>query len=286
MIRMNKNSLNKLVRMLGHSLQGRRAKLLWIGGASIAVTLTGLVSCGTLQHAIMAPPDIPGATFVGSETCATCHETITRDFKTADHARLKADGKNAEHAGCEGCHGPGSLHVNSGGSTKLIVNPKKDPEACFKCHLDIRSKFSLPYRHAVMEGRMSCADCHDPHKGSARKGGSTLTLMGKNEVCFQCHTLQRGPFVYQHEATREGCTTCHDPHGSVNQKLLVARNAMLCLKCHFQVQRSASGGAPSPGQVSIGDSNHGTGRLAEGTCWSAGCHEAIHGSNVNQHFRY
>ena len=283
---MKHHLLTKLGRTINRCCEGRRTKLLWIAGVSVAV-MTGLISCGTLQHAIVAPPDIPGATLVGTDTCATCHAELVRDFKkTADHSRLMAAGKNAENTGCEGCHGPGSLHVNSGGSTKLIVNPRKDPEACFKCHLEIRSKFSLPYRHPVMEGRISCADCHDPHKGSIRKGGSTLTLMGKNEVCFQCHTLQRGPFVYQHEATREGCTTCHDPHGSVNQKLLVARNAMLCLKCHFQVQMGANGAAPALGQVSIGDSNHGTGRLAEGTCWSAGCHEAIHGSNVNQHFRY
>jgi hypothetical protein len=26
--------------------------------------------------------------------------------------------------------------------------------------------------------------------------------------------------------------------------------------------------------------------LPQGTCWSAGCHEAIHGSNVNGHLRY
>jgi hypothetical protein len=26
--------------------------------------------------------------------------------------------------------------------------------------------------------------------------------------------------------------------------------------------------------------------LPQGTCWSAGCHEAIHGSQVNGHLRY
>lgn len=279
--------------------QSRQAKLFWVGGAAISVA-AGLISCGTLQHAIMAPPDIPGATFVGSETCAACHEGITKDFKTADHSRLIATGKNAEGAGCESCHGPGSLHVNSGGSTKLIVNPRKDPETCFKCHLDIRSKFELPYRHPVMEGRISCTDCHNPHKGSIMRDGGTTSLMGKNEACFKCHTLQRGPFVFEHEAMREGCSVCHDPHGSVNQKLLIARNAMLCLKCHFQVQAGnglnvpAGGAAPTFGGTSssgggnlyIGNNNHGANFLARGTCWSGGCHEAVHGSQVNSHLRY
>jgi predicted CXXCH cytochrome family protein len=246
--------------------------------------MTGLISCGTLDHAIMAPPDIPGATFVGSKACADCHDEIARDFKTADHSKLQARGKNAENAGCESCHGPGSLHVNSGGGAHTIVNPRKDPETCFQCHLEIRAKFSLPYRHGVLEGKMSCADCHNPHKGSIMKGGGATNLMGKNDTCIQCHKLQQGPFVFEHEALREGCTTCHDPHGSVNEKLLVARNQMLCLKCHFQTQ-NVPGQASSPGQLNIGNDNHAS-NMAQGACWSAGCHEAIHGSQVNAHLRY
>ena len=281
---------HRIIALLGHRICrvifSRRSKILGIGTMAV-VSVAGLISCGTLQHAIVVPPDIPGATFVGTDTCANCHTDLVRDFKkTADHSRLMADGKNAENTGCEGCHGPGSRHAESGGSAKLIVNPKKDPEACLKCHLDIRSKFELPYRHAVMEGRMSCSDCHNPHKGSITKGGGATNLMGKNEVCFQCHTLQRGPFVFEHEALREGCTTCHDPHGSVNQKLLVARNSMLCLKCHFQTQTSLSAGVPmQQGQLNIGQVNH-MSNVQQGACWSAGCHEAVHGSQVSQHLRY
>ena len=94
---------------------------------------------------------------------------------------------------------------------------------------------------------MSCADCHNPHVGIAIKGGGTnlqqalkgggLAFLGQNETCFECHTAQRGPFVYEHEALRQGCVVCHSPHGSVNQRLLNERNATLCLKCHFQEQR-------------------------------------------------
>jgi predicted CXXCH cytochrome family protein len=243
-----------------------------------------MISCDTLNQTIMAPPSIPGATFVGSKACADCHEELVRDFKTAGHARLQAKGKNAENAGCESCHGPGSLHVSSGGGARTIINPRKDPEACFKCHLEIRAKFSLPFRHAVLEGRMSCGDCHNPHKGSVKKGGGATNLAGKNETCFQCHTAQRGPFVFQHEATREGCVVCHDPHGSVNQKMLVARNQMLCLKCHFQQQR-VPGQAAVPGAFLIGNFNHGE-EVPRGTCWSGRCHEAVHGSQVNSHLRY
>ncbi|MGH8094402.1 MAG: multiheme c-type cytochrome, partial [Chthoniobacterales bacterium] len=84
----------------------------------------------------MAPPSIPGAEFVGSEECATCHAEIVRDFRTATHARLKAPGDNAKNMGCESCHGPGSLHVQSGGAAHTIINPRRSPDTCFQCHLE------------------------------------------------------------------------------------------------------------------------------------------------------
>jgi predicted CXXCH cytochrome family protein len=259
-----------------------------VGGAAALTVI--LLSCSSFEtnRTVLAPPSIPGAEFVGSESCETCHESITRNFRTATHARLKAKGENAKNIGCESCHGPGSLHVSSGGAARTIVNPRRSPETCFQCHLEVRAKFELPHRHPVLEGKMSCADCHNPHVGMAIKGGGTnlpqmlkgggMAFLGENETCFQCHTSQRGPFVFEHEAVREGCVSCHSPHGSVNQRMLNERNATLCLKCHFQEQKT-------DGRIFIGDSDH-TNRLPQGTCWSAGCHEAIHGSQVNGHFRF
>jgi predicted CXXCH cytochrome family protein len=77
---------------------------------------------------------------------------------------------------------------------------------------------------------------------------------------------------------REGCTVCHSPHGSVNQRLLNERNHTLCLKCHFQQQTVG-------GSIVIGNVDH-TFFLPRGTCWSAGCHEEPHGSNVTPFLRY
>ncbi|MGC2354302.1 MAG: cytochrome c3 family protein, partial [Candidatus Udaeobacter sp.] len=187
-----------------------------------------LLSCSTTSRTILAPPSIPGAEFVGSEQCATCHEEIVRDFRTATHARLQAKGENAKNMGCESCHGPGSKHVEAGGGAGTIINPRKDPQTCFQCHLEIRAQFQLPHHHPVLENKMSCVDCHNPHKGNAFKGGDTslqqsvkgggFAFLTPNETCFQCHTAQRGPFVFEHDAVREGCVTCHSPHGSVNAR--------------------------------------------------------------------
>ncbi|MCL5096593.1 MAG: hypothetical protein M1608_03470 [Candidatus Omnitrophica bacterium] len=260
----------------------RRCWLLWWwSGLGLAAVL---ISCGTVSQTVMAPPQIPGATYVGSDVCATCHDKISESFATADHARLQALGTNAIDMGCESCHGPGSLHVDTVGGRNTIINPRKSPETCFKCHLAQRGQFNLPYHHPVLEERINCADCHDPHKGRAVKGGST-SLEGQNDVCFKCHTQQRGPFVFEHEALREGCTYCHNPHGSINPKLLKVRNANLCLQCHFQRQ-TASGQVLIGGVLHSGVTGPGTGFLSRGTCWSAGCHEAVHGSQVSPSIRF
>ncbi len=71
---------------------------------------------------------------------------------------------------------------------------------------------------------------------------------------------------------------CHSPHGSVNQKMLTETNATLCTKCHFQEQ-------PRAGVVMIGGQDHSF-FLSKGTCFTAGCHEAVHGSQVSSTLEY
>jgi hypothetical protein len=39
------------------------------------------------------------------------------------------------------------------------------------------------------------------------------------------------------------------------------------------------------GGVKVASSENHNARLMQGTCWNAGCHEAPHGSNVNNHLR-
>lgn len=255
-----------------------------LAAALLGVLAVALVSCGSLPRTVVAFPGIPGAEYIGDDDCSICHGDVTEHFATASHARLLALGDNALGSGCEVCHGPGSLHSEAGGGRDNILNPGRDPSICFNCHLDVRSRFFLRSRHPVLAGHnpgrggMSCSDCHSPHAGSALPGGGGLSVLARNQDCLRCHEAQRGPFVFEHEAMREGCETCHDPHGSVNEKLLVARNATLCLRCHFQQPAG-------PGVILIGGQNHAD-FLSRGTCWTAGCHEAVHGSRVHSSLRY
>ena len=285
---------NRNFRIIGKLPAGRGRLLAVTAGAM--VPLLAVISCSTVHRSVVQLPNVPGAKYIGSKECEQCHDKLYRDFvATADHARLIAPGPNALNVGCESCHGPASLHSDSGGEVKppysftagrplgnsfgaSVATPtgRTKETVCFQCHADVRGQFNLPSHHPVPEGKMTCTDCHLPHKGSIYRGGGT-SLLSENDSCLRCHPTQRGPYVFEHEAVREGCTICHKTHGSVNARLLTVRDANLCFKCHFQQVNG--------GRILIGGKDH-TVSLQQGACWTAGCHEAVHGSRVSSSLRF
>lgn len=256
------------------SALGRAARqpLLVLGGIAVVVIAA---SCVDVQRTVAMPPGIPGAEYIGSAECGTCHDDVQAGFATASHAKLLAKGENGLDMGCESCHGPGSLHAEAGGGKGTILNPGDSPDTCYHCHLQVKGQFHLPNAHPVEKGMVTCNECHDPHQGDAVARDTSLE--GQSATCASCHVAQRGPYVFEHEALRDGCTACHEAHGSVNAKMLKVRNANLCLQCHV-TERAGN-------TVLVGGRDH-TGFLSRGTCWTAGCHEAVHGSNVNSSLRY
>ena len=221
---------------------------------------------------LQAPSLIPGAEYVGQDVCVVCHDKQAAEFRGAAHASFAvfmkgADEKVQTGEGCESCHGPGSLHVEGRGDKTKII--RADWKTCTSCHLEKKASFSKRYHHPVPEGRITCASCHDPHKGAK----PVFRAEEINKTCFECHPDKRGPWTFEHDAVlHDGCTVCHEPHGSNVNKMLVADQANLCLRCHFD-RKSHPG---------IGDFAHSSGKYLLRGC--ANCHRWIHGSNFDRYF--
>ena len=208
------------------------------------------------------------------ETCSACHEQITKRYRLESHYGSSiAEGEKIVGEACESCHGPGSLHVDGGGDKSKIV--RYSAENCFSCHTDKKVQFQLQYHHPVPEGQMACTDCHDIHS-TGRAVRSVTSLERQDEKCFKCHKEMKGPFVFEHDAMREGCQICHEPHGGVYNKLLVADDHALCLRCHWQSNTNTATG-------NLGGVPHGTGAGNYYIGTGEECvdhHRAPHGSNI------
>lgn len=260
--------------LLGRLPSWLRSFAPWLAGAA-AIAATSCLT--TTSTTIALPGSIPGATFVGSAACADCHADVNKSFANATHANIAWKGTEGLDLGCEACHGPGSKHIEEGGTRTAILNPNRDPSTCMQCHINVQGQFHLPSAHPVASGKVTCTDCHEPH-GAAMPGTGTHMAVAQDN-CLSCHQAQRGPFVFEHEAMREGCTVCHEPHGSVHRMMLKSSNVNLCMQCHTLEPVSGTG------QILIGGRDHAS-FMTRGTCWSAGCHEAVHGSNANSSLRY
>jgi DmsE family decaheme c-type cytochrome len=149
-----------------------------------------------------------------------------------------------------------------------------EPHLCLQCHNEVKSNFTMPFRHRVLEATMRCSDCHNPHGGFELK--QTRLTIGADAPCLKCHTQYQGPFVYEHSPVKvEGCAICHDPHGSNNPRLLRrAEVFQLCIECHTNAHDM--GGAPGTPSFH----NLATPRF----CNCTTCHMRVHGSNTHPFF--
>ena len=103
-----------------------------------------------------------------------------------------------------------------------------EPYVCYSCHKAQKVQGRLPSHHPIVEGKMKCSSCHNPHGGPNRM----LKQESVIETCHRCHADKVGPFTFEHVPVTEDCTICHSPHGSVQNNLLVQSQPFLCLKCH------------------------------------------------------
>ncbi|HXH28401.1 MAG TPA: DmsE family decaheme c-type cytochrome [Candidatus Polarisedimenticolia bacterium] len=180
--------------------------------------------------------------YAGMEVCATCHEDKAREVAKTVHGAAKLPARIAKPLwGCEGCHGPGKAHAESGGDTSLIhrlsqATPEERTAVCLSCHggQDERINFRRS-EHQI--GQVSCDSCHAPH---GEGGHERLLRKEPNDLCFSCHGEKRNDFSLPfHHKVPEGlmkCVDCHNQHGGFTRQQRAFGTDAPCLRCHSDKQ--------------------------------------------------
>jgi DmsE family decaheme c-type cytochrome len=208
------------------------------------------------------------------DNCLRCHS------QTLSRANIRRSLHTQNDVVCTNCH---SIHKSP---TPKFLLASVQAELCYGCHADVRSQFSMPFKHRVNEGVMTCTDCHNPHGAfpptwrMADRPHMMDQVLANEEPCLKCHEEKRGPFVYEHPPVRiEGCEACHFPHGSPNSRLLRRPVVFtMCLECHNGAPGFSRTGSGDPVPVSFHDLR--SPRFQNCT----NCHGHIHGSNVDAFF--
>lgn len=203
-------------------------------------------------------------------SCLGCHET-----QVLARSHWSGSAHETHGVACTDCH---EAH-----STKqAVLNPLTQPAVCAKCHKAEQAQIHRFSRHPILEGKVTCSNCHNPHGSD---GPKMLIKETVNQTCTTCHAEKRGPFLWEHQPVTESCTNCHTPHGSNLSPLLKMRVPMLCQTCHTSDHaKNLYSGANLPdgsvttanGQIPLGSRSP----AAQGNARSClGCHSTIHGSN-------
>lgn len=210
------------------------------------------------------------------DECLSCHA------KDLGKMHIRRSAHSSAEVTCIDCH---SIHRSP--EMKFLL-AQRQRDLCYGCHLEIRARFELPFKHRVNEGAIECTDCHNPHGAPMATWRTALSprmvapAFGNDIACVKCHTDKRGPFVHEHPPVRvDGCMQCHDPHGSTNPRLL-SRPAVftMCLECHNGVVGFGPRGQGIPAPNTF---FHNIAEPRFQNCVT--CHVRIHGSNVDALFR-
>ena len=194
--------------------------------------ILALVCCGMMfpisANAEQAPR-VPTAhyTDAGSEGCLRCHggDNMLVVMESAHGDQSNPHAPFAEdQAGCEACHGPGSLHVSrsrggAGFPPLARFGRGGDPvpeqlQLCLGCHgEDMGEHAGMEFRGSLHDtGRMTCSSCHQVHTAENVLASRDAQI----ENCSTCHASQ----IEEHNRfegrgivfDRLTCHDCHDVH--------------------------------------------------------------------------
>ena len=236
--------------------------IVWMfsGTISKAFEKTG----GEQENAPIAMPTPPANPddYVGSETCAACHEDQFKSFSDTKHAKLPELASWKDKAkGCESCHGPGKAHTEDPSVTNIISfknkTPKQTSETCLTCHAG-KEDHNQFRRGEHWRNNVGCTDCHTAHgpdHGKFQDGSMTrvngasvlnpspaMLKTNEQQLCIKCHSEVKSHFnkPFRHKVMEGAmkCSDCHNPHGGfeTKQTKLAVGGDVACVKCHTDKQ--------------------------------------------------
>jgi len=200
---------------------------------------TGTEAKAALQN---QQPTVDTSKYIGSESCKKCHEFLFKGFERTKHFQLVSDTRRGQaFQGCEGCHGPGRAHVESGGDPQkirsfknILTDAKKTSQWCLNCH-QYESEHNNFARSPHMSANVGCLDCHSVHHANV---AVHLLSSEQPQLCIHCHKNVSSEFdrPFRHPVNEHliSCTDCHNQHGGSNAHMLrsAAGQAEICTKCH------------------------------------------------------
>jgi len=150
----------------------------------------------------------------GANECLKCHTTVGRSVR--DRTRVKS----ADRAiGCEGCHGPGALHL-----------------ASISAHFSDLA-IASPARASATGVNQLCGRCHSQHliaMPSSLDDHAWARFPGSTLPSSRCYTESGGAL---------GCVTCHDPHRDAEKSAVFYERK--CLSCHATSNSAIDGASAS-----------------------------------------
>ena len=210
-----------------------------ISGVGETTYPTTCYACHTVGYDVNATVDNGGFSKTMAKLGWTPPGTLSPDAWTGVPAALK----NLANIQCENCHGPGSTHASSGGTSFEISLPQ-NTGACQACH-------DAPTHH--VKGTEWINSLH----------AVTTTDPAGNAGCVGCHTGNgfvgriQGAKTLDTTYSAIDCQTCHEPHGMTTPDTathlvramapvtlangVTVKNAgtgALCMNCH-QSRRNA-----------------------------------------------
>lgn len=181
----------------------------------------------------LLPPGQAGATYVGPDTCKTCHNAAPASAQkghaitaslTTKPAAVYDEWHDTTHfkkgVTCENCHGPGSKHAAAPSKDTILTFPNStSPIVCGQCHGPIADTWAKSGHANLIPDPVDetitatanfkgarCVVCHSGLIRTKVEEGTDLgTISDADLVTLSQQTLDKVPHI-------ASCVTCHDPH--------------------------------------------------------------------------